>query len=151
LVDLERTKALIQKIVSSEGLDLVELEFKGSLNHRILRIYIDKPQGITHQDCQRVSDQVGTELDIEDLIPGAYTLEVSSPGLTRRLSHKEDFERYRGRLMKLQTREPIGGARSFRGILTEFDGQSLTLELKGKQLVEIPFAWVSKASLDVDF
>jgi ribosome maturation factor RimP len=151
LVDLERTKALIQKIVSSEGLDLVELEFKGSLNHRILRIYIDKPQGITHQDCQRVSDQVGTELDIEDLIPGAYTLEVSSPGLMRRLSHKEDFERYRGRLMKLQTREPIGGTRSFRGTLTEFDGQSLTLELKGKQLVEIPFAWVSKASLDIDF
>jgi ribosome maturation factor RimP len=151
LVDLERTKALIQRIVSSEGLELVELEFKGSLNHRILRIYIDKPQGITHQDCQRVSDQVGTELDIEDLIPGAYTLEVSSPGLTRKLGRKEDFEKYRGRFVKLQTRQPIGGARTFRGILTEFDGESLTLALKGNQTVEIPFAWVSKANLDIDF
>ena len=75
--DFEKTKALIEKIVSSEGLDLVEVEIKGSLNRRIIRIFIDKPEGITHADCERTSHQVGAELDIEDLIPGSYTLEVS--------------------------------------------------------------------------
>lgn len=151
MVDLERTKILIQKIVSSEGLELVEVEFKGSMNNRILRIYIDKPQGVTHEDCRRVSDQVGVELDIEDLIPGAYTLEVSSPGLTRKLIRQEDFERYRGRLVKLQTKQLVEGSRSFRGTLAEFDGVTVTLQLKEGRTVRIPFAWISKANLDIDF
>jgi ribosome maturation factor RimP len=151
LVDLEQTKALVQKIVSSEGLELVGVELKGSLNNRVLRIFIDKPSGITHDDCQRVSDQVGTELDVENLIQGSYTLEVSSPGLTRKLSRKEDFERYRGRLVKLQTTQPVDGAKGFRGILTEFDGETVSLQLKGGKMVQIPFGWISKANLDIEF
>jgi ribosome maturation factor RimP len=151
LVDLERTKALIQKIVSSEGLELVEVEFKGGLNRRILRVFIDKPQGITHEDCQRVSEQLGVELDVEDLIPGAYTLEVSSPGLTRKLSRQEDFERYRGRLVKVQTQQAVEGAKTFRGILSGFDGATVTLQLKGERTVQVPFGLISKASLDIDF
>ena len=150
-MDLERTKALIQAIVAAEELELVDLEFKGGLNHRILRIYVDKPAGITHADCQRVSEQVGTELEVEDLIPGAYTLEVSSPGLTRKLSVARDFEKSRGRLLKLQTKEPIDGQRSFRGILTEFDGQVLTVVQKNGTTTRIPLLVVSKANLDVDF
>jgi ribosome maturation factor RimP len=151
LVDLEQTKALVQKIVSSEGLELVGVELKGSLNNRVLRIFIDKPSGITHDDCQRVSDQVGTELDVENLIQGSYTLEVSSPGLTRKLSRKEDFERYRGRLVKLQTTQPVDGAKGFRGILTEFDGETVSLQLQGGKMVQIPFGWISKANLDIEF
>jgi ribosome maturation factor RimP len=151
LVDLERTKALIEKIVASEGLELVEVEFKGGLNHRILRIYIDKSEGITHEDCQRVSEQVGTELDIEDLIPGGYTLEVSSPGLTRKLSGKRDFEKSVNRQVKLQTRELVEGSKSFRGMLTEFDGETLTVSLKNGKQVRIPLEWISKANLDIDF
>jgi ribosome maturation factor RimP len=151
LVDLEQTKALVQKIVSSEGLELVGVELKGSLNNRVLRIFVDKPSGITHDDCQRVSDQVGTELDVENLIQGSYTLEVSSPGLTRKLSRKEDFERYRGRLVKLQTTQPVDGAKGFRGILTEFDGETVSLQLKGGKMVQIPFGWISKANLDIEF
>ena len=150
-MDLDRTKALIQEIVAAEELELVDLEFKGGLNHRILRIYIDKPAGITHADCQRVSEQVGTELEVEGLIPGAYTLEVSSPGLTRKLSVARDFEKSRGRLLKLQTKEPIDGQRSFRGILTEFDGQVLTVVQKNGTTTRIPLLVVSKANLDVDF
>jgi ribosome maturation factor RimP len=150
-VDLDRTKALIQEIVAAEELELVDLEVKGGLNHRILRVFIDKPAGITHADCQRVSEQVGTELEVEGLIPGAYTLEVSSPGLTRKLSVARDFEKSRGHLLKLQTKEPIDGQRSFRGILTEFDGQVLTVVQKNGTTTRIPLLVVSKANLDVDF
>ena len=151
MVDLDRTKALIQEIVAAEELELVDLEVKGGLNHRILRVFIDKPAGITHADCQRVSEQVGTELEVEGLIPGAYTLEVSSPGLTRKLSVARDFEKSRGHLLKLQTKEPIDGQRSFRGILTEFDGQVLTVVQKNGTTTRIPLLVVSKANLDVDF
>ncbi|MCI0625512.1 MAG: ribosome maturation factor RimP [Acidobacteria bacterium] len=151
MVDLDRTKALIQEIVAAEGLELVDVEFKGSLNHRILRIYIDKPAGVTHADCQRVSEQVGTELDVEELIPGGYTLEVSSPGLTRKLTATRDFERSCGRLVKLQTKELVDGARNFRGVLAEFDGQVLSVALKSGKTVRIPLLLVSKANLDIDF
>lgn len=151
MVDLDRTKALIQEIVTAEGLELVDVELKGGLNHRILRIYIDKPAGVTHADCQRVSDQVGIELDVEGLVPGAYTLEVSSPGLTRKLSGARDFEKSRGRVVKLQTKEPIDGLRSFRGVLAEFDGQLLTVVHKNGKTTRIPLLVVSKANLDVDF
>lgn len=151
MVDLDRTKALIQEIVAAEGLELVDVELKGGLNHRILRIYIDKTAGITHTDCQRVSEQVGTELDVEGLVPGAYTLEVSSPGLTRKLTVARDFERSCGRLIKLQTKEPVDGLRSFRGVLTEFDGQQLTVVQKNGKATRIPLLVVSKANLDVDF
>jgi ribosome maturation factor RimP len=151
LVDLDRTKALIQEIVAAEGLELVDVECKGGLNHRVLRIYLDKPAGITHADCQRVSEQVGIELDVEGLVPGAYTLEVSSPGLTRKLTGARDFERSRGRLVKLQTKEVVDGLRNFRGILTEFDGQVLTVLQKNGKATRIPLLVVSKANLDVDF
>jgi ribosome maturation factor RimP len=151
LVDLDRTKALIQEIVAAEGLELVDVEFKGGLNHRVLRIYIDKPAGITHTDCQRVSEQVGTELDVEGLVPGAYTLEVSSPGLTRKLSGARDFEKSCGRVVKLQTKETVDGLRSFRGVLAEFDGQLLTVVQKNGKTTRIPLLVVSKANLDVDF
>ena len=151
MVDLDRTKALIQEIVAAEGLELVDVELKGGLNHRILRIYIDQPAGVNHADCQRVSQQVGIELDVEGLVPGCYTLEVSSPGLTRKLSVAKDFERSRGRVVKIQTKETIDGLRSFRGVLTEFDGQLLTVVLKNGKTTRIPLLVVSRANLDVDF
>lgn len=151
MVDLDRTKALIQEIVAAEGFELVDVELKGGLNHRVLRIYIDKPTGINHDDCQRVSAQVGTELDVEGLISGTYTLEVSSPGLTRKLSVVRDFEKSRGRLVKLQTKEAVDGQRTFRGVLSEFDGQVLTVVLKNGKTTRIPLLAVSKANLDVDF
>lgn len=151
MVDLERTKTLIHNLVSAEGLELVDIEFKGSLNNRILRIFIDKPQGVTHEDCQRVSDQVGTELDVEDLIEGGYTLEVSSPGLTRRLVRKEDFRRFCGRLVKLQTSQFVEGSKHFRGTLVAFDGDAVTIDLKDERRIQVPYDWISKANLDIDF
>jgi len=151
LSDFEKTKALIERIVTSEGLELVEVEIKGSLNRRLLRIFIDKPEGITHADCERISHQVGAELDIEDLIPGSYTLEVSSPGLTRKLRGKEDFLKFRGKLVKIQTHQPVEGMRMIRGILAAFDGETVRVELKNGTSVQFPFDWVAKANLDIDF
>jgi len=151
LFDLDRTRGIVEKVVSSEGMELVELELKGSLNNRIVRIYIDKPLGITHEDCKLISDQVGTVLDIENLIPGSYTLEVSSPGLTRRLTKDSDFQRFRGRLVKIQTKLPINGTKSLRGILLGLEGETVTVELKKAELVQIPLGSIAKANLDVDF
>jgi ribosome maturation factor RimP len=151
LFDLDRTKGIIEKVVSSEGLELVEVEFKGNLNNQVLRIYIDKPSGVTHQDCEFISDQVGTVLDVEDLIPGSYTLEVSSPGLTRKLTKDSDFHRFRGRLVKIQTKVPIKGARNFRGTLVGLDGETVTVKLKESELVLIPLRSIAKANLDIDF
>jgi ribosome maturation factor RimP len=132
-------------------MELVELEVKGNLNNRILRVYIDKPLGITHEDCQLISDQVGTVLDIEDLIPGSYTLEVSSPGLTRRLTKDSDFQRFRGRLVKIQTKLPINGTKNLRGILLGLEGETVTVELKKAELVQVPLGSIAKANLDIDF
>lgn len=151
LFDLDRTRGIIEKVVSSEGMELVELEVKGNLNSRIVRIYIDKPSGISHEDCQVISDQVGTVLDIEDLIPGSYTLEVSSPGLTRRLTKESDFHRFRGRLVKIQTKLPINGMKTLRGILLGLEGGTVTVELKKAEFVEVPLESIAKANLDIDF
>ena len=138
-------------MVSSESLELVDIEFKGSLNNRVLRIYIDKPSGVTHKDCELISDRVGTVLDIEDMIPGSYHLEVSSPGLTRRLTKESDFQHFRGRLVKIQTRQTMDGAKSFRGTLVGLEGETVTLELKNARLIQIPLTSIARANLDIDF
>jgi len=152
LVDLERLQVIIQQVVEGEGMELAEVEYKGSPSRSILRIYIDKPAGITHSDCARISHQVGTRLDVEDLIAGSYLLEVSSPGLTRKLTKPADYARYRGRLAKIQTRQPVSGSRSFRGTLRGIDEQgTVTLELKNETTIQIPWQTITKANLDLDF
>ncbi len=151
LFDLDRTRSIIEKVVSSEGVELVEVEIKGNLNNRVLRIYIDKPSGITHKDCEFISDQVGTLLEIEDVIPGSYTLEVSSPGLTRKLTKASDFSRFRGRLVNVRTRMPINGMKNFRGTLVGLEGDTVTVELKNTESVQIPLGAISRANLDIDF
>ena len=151
MLDLDRAKAIIQEVVSSEGLELVDVEVKGNLNNRILRIYIDKPFGISHKDCELISDQVGAILDVEDVIPGSYTLEVSSPGLTRKLTKEADFQRYLGRLVKIQTKQPVAGKKDFRGTLMKFEDKMITVQLKDAQLVQIPLELIARANLDIEF
>ena len=130
---------------------MVDVEFRGGLNQRILRIYIDKPSGVTHQDCELISHQVGTILDVEALVPGSYTLEVSSPGLTRQLTRESDYQRFVGRLLKIRTREAIEGKRNFRGILRGMDGDKVVVELEGAPAVRIPLSSISKSNLDFEF
>ena len=159
-LSLETIRATADRVAASHGLELVDLEFGGAGKHRALRVYVEKdaagraklaaevataegaallPKGVpvellswtTHEDCENFARDFGTVLDVEDLVPGAeYTLEVSSPGLDRKLTKAADYARFRGSLVKLQTFAPVEGNRHFTGRLTAFDGQTLELDLQ---------------------
>ena len=112
---------IAQRVGDSEGIEVVDVELLGGGNRRVLRIYIDKPGGVTHADCEMISHQVGTILDVEDVIPGgSYTLEVSSPGVERKLTKAGDFERFLGQKAKILLREPVESRRHWEGVLTAF-------------------------------
>lgn len=154
MLDVDQIRAVGQRVAASHGLDVVDMEFHGGPKHRMLRIFIEKNAeerkklaaaqemgesgldrlaGITHEDCESFSRDFGTVLDVEDLIPGAeYTLEVSSPGLDRRLHGLDDFRRFEGMLAKVQTFEPVAGNRHWQGRLRRVDGAALHLELEGR-------------------
>ena len=158
-VDLDHIHAIAERVAASSGLEIVELEMRGGGKARMLRIFIDKPGGVTHEDCASVSREVSTIFDVEDAMPGgAYTLEVSSPGLDRKLFRAADFERFQGRRVKLTTREPVNGNRHFEGRLEHFAEGRLTLDITEArkkfrpkegtaERLEIELANVEKANL----
>ena len=130
---LDHVKEIAERVASSSGLEVVELELRGSGKARRLRIFIDKAEGVTHEDCANLSREVSTILDVEDVVPGgSYVLEVSSPGLDRKLLKPADFERFQGRLIKFSTYEPVQGNRHFEGRLVSFAEGQITVELEGK-------------------
>src|SRR6266511_4429610 len=124
----ERVQAIAERVALDHGLELVHAEVAGPDNKPIVRIFIDKPQGITHDDCSAVSLHMGTILDVEDFIHSSYTLEVSSPGLERGLYRAADYERFAGSLAKLRTRIAIRGQRNFRGRLLGLEGEDVLFE-----------------------
>lgn len=141
--DLERIRAIVERVAASSGLEVLETELQGGGKARMLRIVIDKPEGVTHEDCAIVSREVGTILDVEDAVPGgSYLLEVSSPGLDRRLVRPEDYQRFIGSRVKVTTWEPVAGNRHFEGRLQSFQDGWLTLDLnlgrKKKNAPELP-------------
>ena len=159
-VDLDQVRAIAERVAVSLGLEVVELEMRGGGKSRMLRVFIDKPAGVTHEDCASLSREVSTILDVEDAMPGGpYTLEVSSPGLDRKLSRAADFERFQGSRVKLMTREAVNGNRHFEGRLEHFENGRLTLDLaearrkfrpkdaEAPQKLEIDLANVEKANL----
>jgi ribosome maturation factor RimP len=165
--DQEKLREIAERVAGSGGLEVVEIEFLGSGKHRMLRVYIDRPgaapspqhpDGVTHEDCSNFSREFGTIVDVEDAVPGgSYVLEVSSPGLDRKLKKAADFERFRGHRMKLTTREPVNNNRHFEGKLESFENGKLLLDLSaarrkmrpkdGAPSVEIELANVEKANL----
>ena len=180
-MDLERIRAAAERVARSEGLEIVDVEWKVG-KQRFLRVYIDKVSGggpklgtpisdaagrlgakelvhdpfpkISHADCERISQQLSVILDVEELIPGpGYTLEVSSPGMDRALKKPADFERFAGRLAKISTSEPVGEAKFFEGRLAGFADGKVRMELKGKEArtVELPLEAIRKANLVVEF
>ena len=156
-LDLDKIRALADRVAASHGLEIVEVEYVGSPKHRALRVFIEKdaahramlgisaesgelklPEtvsvdqlaGITVEDCQAFSDDFGTVLDVEELVPGAdYTLEVSSPGLDRKLRTREEYERFAGNLVKLRTIEPVEGNSHWQGRIAQVHGDLLELDL----------------------
>ena len=151
MLSLEKTQALIDEVVQAEGFELVEVELKGSPGRRVLRIFIDRVDGINHDDCARISHLVEPLLEVEEAIAGSYTLEVSSPGLTRRLRTPREFQRFAGRLVKVSTSEAVEGSRHFRGTLLGMKGNRVAVERRDATPVLIPLEVVVKAHLDFDF
>jgi len=147
-VDRNRIRQLVAEAVEGQGYELVELELKGSGNNSVLRIYIDKPGGVSHSDCGLVSEQVGTVLDVEDVIPYQYTLEISSPGLDRKLVRESDYTRFEGKQAKIQTRIPLQHQKVFKGRLRGLRDGSVLLELQSGSVLEIPLDVIQEARLD---
>lgn len=150
-LDHEAIGKIIERVTAREGLEMVHWEAVGPRNNFVLRIYIDKPGGVNHGDCETVSDQVGTLLDVEDLIPDRYTLEVSSPGIERGLYKRADYERFTGNRVKLKTSEPLGGQRNFRGRLLGLSGDAVKLDADGAGEMEIPYEKIVKANIEYEF
>ena len=146
----DRVQAIAERVAIDHGLELVHAEVAGPDNKPIVRIFIDKPNGVTHQDCSEVSLHVGTVLDVEDFIHASYTLEVSSPGIERGLYKRQDYERFVGSLAKMRTRKPVNGQRNFRGRLLGIDGEDILIEDRTSGRVRVPFEVVAKASLEMD-
>jgi ribosome maturation factor RimP len=149
-VDLASIREAAERVASSVGVEIVDVEWKvGAL--RLLRVYIDKPGGITHGDCQRVSEQLGVVLDVEDLIPGPrYVLEVSSPGLDRKLRNPAEFERFAGRLARVSLNEPVEDSKYFEGRLAGVSEGMVRLEVDGR-VVLLPLSMIRKANLVVEW
>jgi ribosome maturation factor RimP len=146
-----KIEELTQQVTQSIGLELVEVEVKGGGNAGFVRIYIDKPEGVTHADCERVSRDVGALLDAEDLLPGHYTLEVSSPGVERKLNKPQDYQRFQGQKAKVTLREPVEGRRSFEGTIAGYADGRILLETEPGNTRELPFDQVRKANLKFEW
>ena len=148
-----RIQEIIERVTVREGLELVHAEMSGGRGNAVLRIYIDKPGGVTHADCATVSDQVGLILDVEDLIPHQYTLEVASPGLDRGLYKAADYERFAGNPAHIKLAEPIAGQRNFHGKLLGLDREgelaALVEDETGKQH-RLPLAKIIKANVELE-
>jgi ribosome maturation factor RimP len=130
------------------SIEVLEIQLRGAGKARLLRVYIDKPGGVTHGDCELISERFGGLLDREDAIPGeSYTLEVSSPGVERKLTRPRDFERVIGQKIRVAVRDPIEGQTHFAGTLTGFTGQMLEIEITPQRVVRVPLDQVQKANL----
>jgi ribosome maturation factor RimP len=146
----ERVEQIAERVCVDNGLELVHAEVAGPEGKPILRIFIDKPGGVTHEDCATVSLHLGTILDVEDFIHSPYTLEVSSPGLERGLYKRADYERFAGSPARLRANRAINGQRNFRGRLVGLEGDQVIFDDKTSGRVLVPLAAVAKANLEID-
>jgi ribosome maturation factor RimP len=150
MVDVEALRSMAERVASSEGLYLVDVELKGGRSNPLVRVYIDKAGGITHADCQTVSEQLGVMLDVEDPFPGSYTLEVSSPGLDRELRKASDYQHFAGRRARVILREPVNGQTVLEGRLAGFESGRVRLDLGAEGIREFELGAISRTKLLLD-
>jgi len=141
---------MVEPIVISQEMELVDVEYRREARGWVLRIYIDKKGGVSLDDCALVSNEVGTIIDVEGLIQSPYTLEVSSPGLNRVLKKEMDFNRFKDRSVRIRTHNPIGKRRNFRGILLGCMEGVVQIAV-GERVLHIPLSNVAKANLEFEF
>ena len=145
-----RVRSLAEPILADQGLELVEVEFRRETHGWVLRLYMDRPDGITLDDCQRVSEELGDHLDVEDFVGHPYHLEVSSPGLDRPLTRDQDFVRFVGQEVRIATRSDLDGRHNFRGRLAGLRDGAVLLDLPDGQRAAIPRELILRARLQPD-
>lgn len=162
---LDRIRAIAERVARSRGLEVFDVQFRREAHGWVVRIYLDKPgapvhagragtvegDGVTIDDCQFVSAEVGTLLDVEDVIGHRYTLEVSSPGLDRPLRGPADYRRFAGCLARIVVAVPVDGQTHVRGRLQGCDGDDVLVEVGKDQVRRIPASQISRARLEVEF
>lgn len=158
MTPLERVREIAARVAEAHGLQIDEVALRREGKQHVLRVILDRPgpaatpeESVSITDCEKVSQELGTILDVEDVMPGAYTLEVSSPGLDRPLKQVDDYRRFAGRLAKIVTREPVNRQTAFAGRLKGVDGEDVLFEAEGGKLVRLPLALISRARLEVEF
>lgn len=147
---ISRVEGLVKPILESLGLFLWDMEFKKEGPRWLLRIYVDKESGVTLDDCEAVSRELGVALDVEDIISHSYTLEVSSPGLDRKLTKPEHFKRFIGNMVKVKTVVPVDGEKVFRAEIEGIDGTVVRLRLQNGSILDLALDWIAKAVLEVE-
>ncbi len=146
----ERLREAAETVAAKNGVELVHAEKLGAGKALTVRVFIDKPDGVSHEDCALYSREFGDLLDQEDLIPTEYLLEVSSPGLERELYSLRDFERFAGHLAKVKTRSPIDGQKNFRGRIAAVEEGTIRFDDKTRGAVSFSHEMVAKANLEID-
>ena len=149
----QRVEEEIEKIVASEGLELVHIEYKRQGRGFLLRIDIDKEGGVNIDDCSLVSQQVSTYLDVDDVIPAEYELQVSSPGLDRKFYKESDYQKFLGRLVRVKTSKAIRGLHVIVGKLKSFDGSTIIVtdpKMKKDADYEVPLGDIKETRLEVE-
>ena len=147
---LKEIRQVIEPILESQGFELVDLEYRRETPGWVLRVYLDREGGVTLEDCTGVNHEVGAVLEVKDLIPNAYVLEVSSPGLTRPLKKPQDFDKFRNQLVKIKLFEPQDGRKNFKGTLLGLEENKVRVKVD-QQVFELPLERIAKANLEIDF
>ena len=158
MTPLDRIREIAGRVAGAYGLLIDEITMRREGRQQVLRVVLDRPgpaatpeDSVSIADCERVSHELGTILDVEDLLPDSYTLEVSSPGLDRPLRDADDYRRFAGRLAKIVTREPVERQTAFAGRLRGLDGDEVLFEREGGRMVRLPLSLISRARLEVEF
>jgi len=155
---LELVRELAERVAASYGLDIFDVELKREGGQQVLRVIVDRPgpaakpeESVSIDDCARVAEDLGTLLDVEDVIPTEYTFEVSSPGLDRPLRTADDYRRFAGRLAKVVVREAVDNQKAFEGRLTGVDGDIVLLEAPNGRVHKLPVRLITRGRLEVEF
>ena len=146
----ERVRAIAERVAKDTGTELVHVEVAGTNRDLVARIFIDKADGVTLDDCSGFSRAVEAVLDADDIIPVRYVLEVSSPGIERQLYSLSDFEKFKGRLAKIKTREAVDGQKTFVGTITGVDHGTIAFDDRIKGAMTLDYAAIEKANLKID-
>jgi ribosome maturation factor RimP len=154
LMEREQIEARIREISKSvadvKGLEYVHSELAGTKRNAVVRVFVDKPGGVTLDDCSEVSRDIEGVLDIEDIVPSSYVLEVSSPGLERELYSIADFDRFTGNQARIKTRDAIDGRKSYKGVIVTVEGENIIFDDRTLGQITIPYSNVAKANLVFD-